>query len=230
MKNIDYAIALMRLYAEEGHSLYLVGGSVRDYLLYEDFKDFDFASPCLVEESAALLYVDKYDEFSAKFGTLKTIYQTQEIEITTFRKEGRYSDYRHPDSIVFVDNLYIDAQRRDFTINSMYMNSNEEIIDPYNGRKDLENKLIRMVGNPFERIKQDPVRILRALRFVLRFDFYLENSLATSIRENAALISHISEARGVLELKKMLAHSSKEEVQKKLDEYDIDIQIADYLA
>ena len=229
MKNIEFAQQLMQRYAQVNQALYLVGGSVRDYLYYGDFHDFDFATPCLLQESLTILQIHHYDAFSARFGTLKTRYHHREIEITTFRKEGDYRDFRHPDTIEYITDLFEDAKRRDFTINALYLDVTGKIIDPYQGQLDLQNKILRMIGDPSLRLAQDPVRILRALRFALQFNLTLEPSLEEGIRQHASLLSKISEARGRIELIKMRKHHSVATIQALFDFYKIDVQVRDYI-
>ena len=140
-----------------------------DYIMFGaylgEFDDFDFATPCTPVIVTTILDLDKYDKFSFKFGTVKTEYLGQEIQITTFRKEGEYLDSRHPQTIKFIKNIEIDSLRRDFTINALYLDYEGNVLDFHGGLNDLENHIIRTVGNPLDRIKEDPTRILRGLNF-----------------------------------------------------------------
>ena len=206
-----------------------MGGSVRDYLLTGDFTDFDFATPVLLNDSIRLLDIQDYDHFSAKFGTLKTRYHGKSIEITTFRKESGYSDYRHPDALEFVTSLELDASRRDFTINAMYLDYLGNVIDPYHGQQDLQAKKLVCIGNSDQRLQEDPVRILRAIRFALRFQLTMEASLEKSLLTYGYLVREISEARGRMELQKMRKYHSIPTIQQAFDHYKIDIHVADYV-
>lgn len=229
MKSIEFATALMSLYAKNNQSLYLVGGSVRDYLLTGDFTDFDFATPVLLDNSIRLLGIHDYDRFSAKFGTLKTNYCGRNIEITTFRKESGYSDYRHPDALEFVTSLEVDASRRDFTINAMYLDYLGNLMDPYHGQQDLQAKRLVCIGNSDQRLQEDPVRILRAIRFALRFQLTLDSDLEKSLLTYGYLVREISESRGRMELQKMRKFHSIQTIQQAFDFYKIDIHVADYV-
>ncbi len=229
MSSLNFAMDLMKLYQQQQKDLYLVGGSVRDYLLLGDFDDFDFATPCLLNESTHLLNITKYDSFSAKFGTLKAKYRGRNIEITTFRTEHGYSDLRHPDSIHYVQTINEDYPRRDFTINALYMDYQGQIYDPSGGQDDLKANIIRCIGEPDQRIQEDPLRILRAIRFALRFQFAIEENLEKSILKYAHLVEQISEVRGRIELHKMLTHSSVVAIEKMFERYKINIHVADYI-
>lgn len=229
MKNIDFAINLIDLYSKHGFNLYLVGGSVRDYLLFNDFDDFDFATNALVEDGRKILNTNNFDSFSSQFGTLKTIYENKEIEITTFRKEGNYLDGRRPSYIEFIDDLNIDAKRRDFTINALYLDKEKNIFDPFFGKEDLKNKIIRMIGDPYIRLKEDPLRIIRALRFALKLNFQIETSLETAIFDLKHLVETISYARLSLEINKILKYHSKKDIQYFFDKYNLNIKISKYI-
>ena len=172
--------------------VYLVGGGVRDFLLNKDFDDFDFATPFNTKELIDLLEIDDYDKFSLKFGTLKTELLGHEVEITSFREESDYKDHRRPTNIKFVKDIKKDAARRDFTINALYLDSSFKVIDFYNGVDDLNNGIIRMIGDPYKRLKEDPVRILRAIRFSKNLNFKIEYTLLDAINQNINEINYIS--------------------------------------
>ena len=182
--------------------VYLVGGGVRDYLLNKEFDDYDFATPYNTKELIDLLDIDEYDKFSLKFGTLKTELLGHEVEITTFREESDYKDHRRPTNLKFVKDIRKDAERRDFTINALYLDSNFKVIDFFNGVDDLKNGIIRMIGDPDKRLKEDPVRILRAIRFSKNLNFKIEDSLLKSIIKNIHELDYISENRLNKELAK----------------------------
>lgn len=219
--NIDYAINLLNVFRNNGSKAYLVGGSVRDYLIKGNFDDFDFATSSKTNEIIHILNVDKYDHFAAKFGTIKTNYLNQDVEITTFRKESDYLDFRRPSKIEFIDSIEIDSNRRDFTINALYMDENKKIYDFHNGLKDIENKAIKMIGNPMTRINEDPVRILRAIRFALSLNFTIDNDLDKAIIDSIKLLDKISQDRISSEYHKMLKVSDKDSVDKMLAKYNL---------
>ena len=224
MQAIDYAYQILDIFYEADAEIYLAGGSVRDYLLYGDFDDFDFATPCTPVIVTTILDLDKYNKYSFKFGTVHSTYLGQEIQITTFRKEGDYLDSRHPSSIKFIKNIEVDSLRRDFTINAMYLDCSGKVLDFHNGLEDLENKIIRTVGNPLTRIKEDPTRILRAIRFMLKLGFELDEELEQVIKENINLIKLISKERINIEYKKMLEHNSKEEIENIFKHFDFNLE------
>ena len=182
--------------------LYLVGGGVRDFLLNKEFDDYDFATPFNTKELIDLLDIVDYDHFSLKFGTLKTELLGHEVEITSFREESEYKDHRRPTNIKFVKDIKKDAARRDFTINALYLDSSFKVIDFYDGISDLKNGIIRMIGDPYKRLKEDPVRILRAIRFSKNLNFKIEENLLDAINKNINELNFISSNRLDKELAK----------------------------
>lgn len=182
--------------------IYLTGGSARDFILNKDFEDLDFATPYSTKKLIDLLEIKHYDTFAIKFGTLKTNILGRNVEITTFRKEGEYKDHRRPTNIEFVTDIKEDAKRRDFTINALYINKNFDVIDFYNGLDDLNNKVIKMIGDPYIRLKEDPVRIIRAIRFASNMNFSIDNNLKKALIDLKDNIKFISESRLNMELKK----------------------------
>lgn len=180
---------LKKIFNENGFRLYMVGGTSRDYLLNLEIKDFDFVTDALPEETLKFL---KCDDVFKKFGVL--IYKEDKIrcEIVTFRKEEGYEDFRHPQKIIFVKSIEEDYVRRDFTINSLYIDENYNVIDPTNmGVKDLNDKILRFIGDPIKRIKEDPLRILRAERFVKKYNLKIEENSLKAIKENYNLINKL---------------------------------------
>src|SRR6476620_4770970 len=156
------ALPVFRRLIDAGFECYLVGGSVRDLLLGRPGADLDFTTNARPDDLQRLF---KRSHYPNRFGTVLVPAGPHVHEITTFRGEGRYSDHRHPDEIAFVDRLEDDLQRRDFTINAMAMNEVGQIVDLYRGREDLQRGLIRAVGDPAERLSEDPLLMMRAGRF-----------------------------------------------------------------
>lgn len=204
-----------------GYSLYLVGGCVRNMLLDLPVKDWDLTTNATPEQMLALFPDSFYDN---SFGTVgiavdKGTEKQMVIEVTTFRTEQGYSDKRHPDTVTWGKTIEEDLARRDFTINAMalelntkYMSAdkageirNTNIIDPFDGQKDLEKKLIMAVGDPQERFKEDALRLMRAIRFATQLSFSIEKSTLSAITEDAALLAHIAGERIRDELIKILA-------------------------
>ena len=185
---------------ENGFSIFEVGGSVRDSLLGLDVFDFDFATDATPEEIAKFL-PDVNDTF-AKYGCIKYKGEFGRAEITTFRVEENYEDFRHPGSIKFVKSLDEDYKRRDFTINAIYKDINGKIYDPSSGLDDLNNHLIRFIGDPKKRIQEDPLRILRAKRFAKKLNFKIEEKSQKAIDEFSYLLEKLNPQKVIEEEKK----------------------------
>lgn len=188
---------------ENGFEAYPVGGCVRDSLLDLEISDVDITSNARPEEIEKVFSSSKLIDIGKKFGTIKIIDFGYEFEVTTFRAESAYRDRRHPEKISFADNIYDDLKRRDFTINAMAFDRGE-LIDPFGGRLDLEKKIIRAVGDAKERIDEDLLRSMRAVRFASRLGFTIEESLMEAIRAKACEINLISKERIGEELSKIL--------------------------
>jgi len=194
-----------------GFEIYIVGGAVRDVLMGKPIYDWDFTTNAKPKEILELLKDD--DPFyTNEFGTVGVPVGKDErpLEITTYRTEGSYSDFRRPDTIKWGKSLKEDLKRRDFTINAMALkhtkNKDEfELIDYYQGLKDLEDKLIRTVGNPDERFAEDALRMMRAVRIAAELGFTIEETTLSAINKNAAKINRIAKERVKDELLKILA-------------------------
>ncbi len=173
-----------------GFKVYLVGGCVRDYLLKRKIKDWDLATNATPEDILKIFGDKAY--YTNQFGTVGLKSDEFIIEITTFRREGRYKDFRHPEKVDFVDSLEEDLRRRDFTINALALSFDGQIIDMFNGLNDLRNKIIRCVGDPRDRFREDALRMMRAIRFACQLSFNIEDETFEAIKENANLIRYIS--------------------------------------
>ena len=202
MEKLDSFISLANLFNEHGYSLYLVGGSVRDYLLLNDINDLDVVTDATPDEVESF-YQEKATYTFKRFGAVTLYHQGYRFDLTTLRKEDEYTDKRHPGKIIFVKDLNEDVTRRDFTLNALYMDKNLKVYDYVNGLKDLENKTLRMIGDPDKRIKEDPLRILRAVRFQLTFDFKMDESLIKAINDNILLLKYLRKEKIIEEIKKM---------------------------
>lgn len=172
---MSYKYLVKRL-EDSGFETYLVGGALRDKLLGEKIHDIDLTTRARPEQIMKIFSDMKLIDIGKKFGTIKIIYKSEEFEITSFRAESLYKDKRHPDKISFSNTIEEDLKRRDFTINAM-AERNGKIIDLFDGKKDLKDKIIRAVGNPYERIEEDYLRALRAVRFATVLDFEIEENL-----------------------------------------------------
>lgn len=161
---------------EYGSTAYVVGGSVRDSIIGRPVHDWDICTPVPVTELQAEFEERGYKviQTGIKHGTITVMVDGVGYEITTFRRDGEYSDGRHPDSVEFTSDLYEDLSRRDFTVNAMAYNDEEGLIDPFNGLLDIEKRCIRCVGNAEDRFSEDSLRILRAIRFASQLGFVPE--------------------------------------------------------
>ena len=153
-----------------GYETYAVGGCVRDELLNRENFDIDITTAARPDEIKEVFKDLKTIDIGQRFGTIKVLDGPNEYEITTMRCESGYSDKRHPEKIAFSKDIKEDLKRRDFTINAM-AKRNGEVLDIFNGKKDLEEKIIRAVGNPKKRIREDMLRSLRAVRFATTLNF-----------------------------------------------------------
>lgn len=199
---------------QAGYQAYVVGGCVRDILRNVKPKDWDITTNAKPEEIKKIFPKSFYEN---TFGTVTVLTNAKdeslkEIEITTFRKDGKYSDKRHPDEIKYAKNIEEDLSRRDFTVNAMALNENKEIIDPFLGQDDLKNKIIRTVGKAEERFDEDALRMLRAVRFATtlsvgsgpELDWEIEAKTFKAIQKNAGWIQAISKERIKDELVKIM--------------------------
>ena len=186
-----------------GYESYLVGGFVRDKIMGRASSDVDISTKARPEKIEEVFRDLKIIDVGKKFGTIRVIGHGQEYEITTFRKDFSYKDKRRPGQVVFADNIESDLERRDFTINAMALR-NGELIDPFGGQNDIKDKIIRAVGNPYERISEDYLRALRAVRFAANLGFDIEKNLQEAIKKNSKNLAYISVERQVAEIDKIL--------------------------
>ncbi|WP_416334949.1 CCA tRNA nucleotidyltransferase [Anaerococcus sp. DFU013_CI05] len=194
---------ILKQLEDAGFESYAVGGCVRDELLNRVNFDVDITTSARPDEIKEVFKDYKIIDIGAKFGTIKVLDEDSEYEITTMRRESGYSDKRHPEKIAFTNDIKEDLKRRDFTINAM-AKRNGQIIDLFDGKKDLKDKIIRAVGTSNERIKEDVLRSLRAVRFATTLNFDILDDLKTAIRNNAESIEEISKERIQVELNKIL--------------------------
>lgn len=202
----DEVQEIMSVISEYGATSYVVGGCVRDSILRREPHDWDICTPVLPCELMAEFEEKGYRVISTglQHGTITVHLNGNNYEITTFRRDGVYSDGRHPDTVEFTSDLIYDLERRDFTINAMAYNPEEGLIDPYYGYKDIQDRRIRCVGNPDDRFREDGLRILRALRFALQLNFFIDDLTEKSMLYNKELIKNISIERINAEFIKMI--------------------------
>ncbi|MCI6734360.1 MAG: CCA tRNA nucleotidyltransferase [Clostridiales bacterium] len=187
-----------------GFSAYAVGGAVRDCVLGLYPDDWDVASSALPEEIESAFSDYRVIETGIKHGTVSVVAGGNVVEITTFRKESGYSDNRHPDAVEFVGDVAEDLRRRDFTVNSLAYNEKCGLIDLYGGLSDIENKIIRTVGNAEERFSEDSLRILRAVRFSSKLGFRIEEKTLAAAEKLKGGLKNVSAERIFSELLKTL--------------------------
>ncbi|RGC20336.1 tRNA nucleotidyltransferase [Faecalibacterium prausnitzii] len=199
------AAALLDALHTAGYAAYAVGGCLRDSLLGRTAHDWDLCTSALPQQVMELFGTEQCIPTGLQHGTVTIKYGGQLYETTTFRTEGSYTDGRHPDEVQFVLDVREDLARRDFTINAMAYNEAEGLVDPFGGQADLQNGLLRAVGEPQQRFTEDALRILRLYRFAARFGFALDVATARAARQLAPHLDCISAERIQEELAKLLA-------------------------
>ena len=194
---------ILTILEDAHHPAYLVGGAVRDTLMGIVPHDLDIATSALPEQVIALFPHLRCIETGIRHGTVTILAPEGTMELTTFRREGLYTDHRRPDEVFFTDVLEEDLARRDFTINAMALGTTG-LVDCFGGQEDLAHRLIRCVGNPTQRFQEDALRILRGLRFAACLDFELHPDTAAAIHAERHLLSLISQERISSELMRLL--------------------------
>ncbi|MBM7550662.1 CCA tRNA nucleotidyltransferase [Peptoniphilus gorbachii] len=189
---------------EVGFEAYIVGGCVRDKLLGLIPHDYDITTSAEPQEIKRVFKDFKTILIGEEFGTIGILIDETLYEVTTFRIDGKYKNFRKPENVIFSKNLVEDLKRRDFTINAMAMDSKGELYDPFGGKNDLEDKVLRAVGRPNERLKEDAIRILRAIRFAGRLNLYIDDELFDAISFERKLLKKISPERIFDEFSKMI--------------------------
>ena len=194
--------ACCRTLRAAGFAAYPVGGCVRDLLLGRTPGDWDIAASARPEQVMALFACTV--PTGVRHGTVTVLLDGFALEVTTFRREGGYADGRHPGYVTFDAGLTDDLARRDFTVNAMALGAGGEVIDPFGGRADLDSRLIRAVGEPEERFREDALRILRGVRFAAQLGFELEGETAAAMEACAPLVNRVSPQRIRVEVEKVL--------------------------
>ena len=193
---------VLRRLRRAGHAAYLVGGCVRDLLLGRPPGDWDVttsAEPAVVQRT-----FPRTRPTGIQHGTVTVLAGNRPVEVTTFRTEGGYSDRRRPDWVRFTPSLEEDLARRDFTINAMALDADGRLVDPFGGLQDLTAGVVRAVGDPEERFREDALRMLRAIRFAAQLEFILDPATLGAIARHAALLDHVSRERIRDEFSKLL--------------------------
>lgn len=195
---------------EKGYEAFAVGGCVRDVVMGRNPHDWDIttnALPEIVKET-----FNKTIDTGIKHGTVTVMIKRVGYEVTTYRIDGEYTDGRHPKEVIYTSDLAEDLKRRDFTINAMAYNYRTGIIDKFNGVEDIENKIIRCVGNPTDRFKEDALRMLRAIRFSAQLDFSIDKETYEAIKLLAENLSLISKERIQAELTKTITSENPDRI------------------
>ncbi len=211
---------IIDLLEERGHQAYFVGGSVRDLLLQRSIGDIDITTSALPEQVQAIF--PKVIPVGIEHGTVIVRMAGQSYEVTTFRVEGNYSDYRHPDHVQYVDRIEEDLARRDFTINGIAMDKHGKILDPFGGKQAIENQLIQTVGTATERFKEDPLRMMRALRFASQLGFSLEAATFAALTSHINWLEKIAIERIAVEMQKLFSGDHVEQAIKLLLEVELE--------
>lgn len=194
-----------------GYEAYAVGGCVRDSLLKRTPDDWDITTSAKPEQIKALF--PRTIDTGIEHGTVTVMMHRVGYEVTTYRIDGEYEDSRHPKEVIFTANLVEDLRRRDFTINAMAYNDRSGIVDEFHGMDDLENKIIRAVGNPRERFEEDALRIMRAVRFSAQLGYEVEEKTRVAIGALAENLTHISAERIQMELVKLVKSPHPEKIR-----------------
>ena len=202
--SVEYVLSKLK---ENGYQAYVVGGAVRDFLMGKTPHDYDLTSDALPSQISDV-FKDFYQEHSGEnHGTIRVIVDHKPIEITTFRCDEGYTDYRRPDNVEFVKDVYIDSKRRDFSINAFYY-SEGHIYDFHEGLEDLNNKVIKTIGNPSTRFHEDALRILRAIRFSAKLGYEIESKTKTALLDCKEELNLIAKERILIELKEISSTSN----------------------
>ena len=219
----EQAIPVLINIEQAGYEAYFVGGCVRDFLLGREISDIDIATSATPVEIKKLF--SKTVDVGIEHGTVVVIWGTETYELTTFRSDGEYEDFRRPSEVTFIRNLQDDLQRRDFTMNSIAMDKNGTLIDPFNGSLAIKHKIIETVGTASKRFHEDALRMMRAVRFVSQLQFSIEQNTYHALKEHAQLLERVATERKTVEFEKLLAGKGKKKALQKL----VDTELFQYL-
>lgn len=206
------ALPVMQQLVDAGYEAYFVGGSVRDMLLHKPISDVDIATSATPQEVKEIF--PHTVDVGIEHGTVMVIYHKESYEVTTFRTEEGYEDFRHPDKVTFVRSLEEDLKRRDFTINALAIGIDDQLIDFFDGIGDLERQCIRCVGDAKERFNEDALRMFRAVRFVGQLGFQVEEETKNAISLLKMNLSKVAVERMKVEFEKMIQSSYRKDALK----------------
>ena len=210
----DYVLQCLEALEQAGYPAYAVGGCVRDACLGITPHDYDVCTAALPEQTEAVFAANKLVLAGKKHGTVGVVTDFGVVEITTFRTDGEYRDNRHPDKVEFVDDITRDLARRDFTVNAMAYSPKRGFADPFGGRKDLTDKVLRAVGDPVLRFQEDSLRILRGVRFAVRYCLDVEAQTKAAMLSQAPLMDNLARERVFDELCKLLLLVTAEDLKR----------------
>lgn len=214
----DYIKTVLEKLNSCGYEGYIVGGCVRDSIREREPKDWDITTSAIPEQTIECFKDLPVIPTGLKHGTVTVVIEDNPIEITTFRTDEKYEDHRSPSAVTFTASLEADLARRDFTMNSIAYNPERGLVDVYGGKNDIENRVIRCVGNPLERFEEDALRILRALRFAATFSYKIEPKTEAAMFQKKELLKFISWERIRDEFSKILVgHSGWQVIDKYRD-------------
>ncbi|MEG7333034.1 CCA tRNA nucleotidyltransferase [Bacillus sp. 0102A] len=196
------ALPVLRTLIEAGHQAYFVGGAVRDSYMKRTIGDVDIATDAAPDQVERLF--QRTVDVGKEHGTIIVLWEDETYEVTTFRTESEYEDYRRPSEVNFITSLEEDLKRRDLTINAMAMTAEGQVLDYFGGKKDIDQKLIRTVGRPKDRFQEDALRMLRAVRFMSQLGFTLSLETEEAITKEKTLLTHVSVERKTIEFEKLL--------------------------
>ena len=194
---------ILRTLNRNGFDAYVVGGCVRDVLMERKPEDWDITTSATPEETKVCFKGYRIIETGIKHGTVTVLMDNDPFEITTFRSDGQYSDGRHPDSVAFSKDIKVDLARRDFTMNALAYSPSKGIVDEYGGIDDIKNRVIKAVGKPEDRFREDSLRILRAIRFCGTLGFMMEPETARAVKDLAPTVGRTSKERIMVEINKL---------------------------
>lgn len=206
------AIPILDKLEKAGFEAYFVGGAVRDFLLQKPIHDIDIATSAMPEEMKAIF--SNTVDIGIQHGTILVLHGKHSFEITTFRTESEYADFRHPKEVSFIRSLKKDLERRDFTINAMAMDRKGTIYDYFDGQTSLAERLIKTVGKAEERFQEDALRIMRAVRFVSQLSFGIEEKTLDALAKMGHLLEKIAVERKRAEFEKLLTGESRQRALK----------------
>lgn len=207
---LDEAKKIIKQLEENGFEAFFVGGCVRDYVLNKKAKDWDITTNALPEDIKKIF--DNTIDTGIEHGTVTVVLNKKNFEVTTYRIDGEYCNFRHPKQVFFSDKIYEDLSRRDFTINAIAFNEEKGFVDPFFGLEDIKKRIIKGVGEPNKRFNEDALRMLRAIRFSAQLGFKIEEKTFLAIKDNAHLIKNISVERIREEFVKLISSKHIKEI------------------